>query len=267
MFRTRLITVAVALPLFAAALLLLPQNFWALVLLPAVAIAGWEWGALAGYRAGTRSAYVAIVVVSALLLYLAADLPGPAPVYVWAYALSAAFWVVVAPLWLRARWATRNALILGIAGWIALVPLWLALVRLQASPGMLLLFLSIVWIADTAAYLAGKRWGRNKLAPVVSPGKTWEGLIGAAAAVGVYYAILSFIVPAGERTFVGWSGLAVFAGVLILSVIGDLFESLLKRQAGVKDSGSLLPGHGGVLDRIDGLTSTMPAAALVVYLY
>lgn len=267
MFATRLITVAIALPLFAAALLLLPQHLWALVLLPALAMGGWEWGGLAGYRSATRSAYAVIVVASALLLYLAADLPGPVPAHVWAYVVSAVFWVLVAPLWLRARWAMRNAFILGVAGWIALVPLWLALVRLQANPWMLLLFLSIVWIADTAAYLAGKRWGRNKLAPVVSPGKTWEGLMGAAAAVAVYYAALSFIVPAGERVFDGWAGLAVFAGMLALSVIGDLYESLLKRQAGVKDSGSLLPGHGGVLDRIDGLTSTIPAAALVLYLY
>lgn len=268
MFMTRLLTVAITLPVFAAALLLLPQRLWAVFLLPGLWIAGWEWAGLAGYSRAGRVLYSIFVVLSGPALFdLAPRLMGfPAQTDIAIYALSFAFWAAIAPWWLRTRWATRNAAILGAAGWIALVPMWLALVRLQATPWALILFMSIVWIADTAAYLAGKRWGRRKLAPVISPGKSWEGALGAVVALALYYTALLFIVPAENRYFDGGWGLVVFVGILVLSVEGDLFESWMKRQAGVKDSGQLLPGHGGILDRIDGLTATMPAAALAVYL-
>jgi phosphatidate cytidylyltransferase len=143
--------------------------------------------------------------------------------------------------------------------------MWLALVRLQPTPWALLVVMSVVWIADTAAYFAGKSFGRNKLAPQISPGKTWEGAFGAMAAVAVYYGVLLLLEPQ-QRYFNGIAGLGVFLLILVLSIEGDLFESWMKRQAGVKDSGQLLPGHGGILDRIDGLTATMPLAALALHL-
>lgn len=268
MFVTRLLTVAIALPLFIAALLFLPQQLWAWVLLPVLAIASWEWAVLAGYPTNARLAYAAAVVLSAVLIFHLIARPADFPVRidVAIYALSCVFWLAVAPLWLVGRWAVRNRLLLGAAGWIALVPMWLALVQLQTAPWALLIFLSIVWIADTAAYLAGKQWGRRKLAPRISPGKTWEGALGAAAAVALYYGLTLVLVPAGQRYFEGWWGLVVFGAILMLSVEGDLFESWIKRTAGVKDSGQILPGHGGILDRIDGLTATMPAAALAFFL-
>lgn len=264
MFLTRALTVVVALPIFAAALLLLPQSLWALFLLPALVIASLEWGALAGYGGAARAGYAILTTLCAVALFYLPSAGAATDLYV--YALSFAFWVALAPFWLGARWTVRNPLVLGAVGWIALVPMWLALVRLQVHPYALLMFMSVVWIADTAAYLAGRKWGRRKLAPAISPGKSWEGVFGAAAALGIYFAALWLIVPAGERLFPAATGLAVFAGLLALSIEGDLFESWMKRQAGVKDSGSLLPGHGGILDRIDGLTSTMPAAALALYL-
>ena len=267
MFLTRALTVLIALPIFAAALLLLPQSLWALFLLPGLFIGAWEWGGLARYRSAQRIAYAVFVTVCALAIFYFAPRAGVRPpVEVWSYVLSVGFWVAVAPFWLRGHWKVANPLVLGAVGWIALVPMWLALVRLQLTPWALLLFMSIVWIADTAAYLAGKQWGRHKLAPLVSPGKSWEGVAGAAVALGVYYVILWFAVPAGARIFTAAAGLAVFAAILALSIEGDLFESWMKRQAGVKDSGQLLPGHGGILDRIDGLTATMPVAALALYL-
>jgi phosphatidate cytidylyltransferase len=185
---------------------------------------------------------------------------------VWVFGLSCAFWIAVAPFWLHGHWKLRNSVLLGLVGWIALVPMWLALVRLQAHPYVLLMFMAVVWIADTAAYLAGKQWGRHKLAPLVSPGKSWEGVAGAAVALVVYYAVLWVFTAPGERLFSAPLGLALFAALLALSIEGDLFESWMKRQVGVKDSGQLLPGHGGLLDRVDGLTSTMPLAALAFYL-
>ena len=114
-----------------------------------------------------------------------------------------------------------------------------------------------VWIADTAAYFAGKRFGKRKLAPSISPGKTWEGVMGALVATTAFSFLLSYL------THQSYWFVLVFWGVMVLSILGDLFESLIKRQAGVKDSGNLLPGHGGVLDRIDGLTSSLP---LVMFL-
>ena len=127
--------------------------------------------------------------------------------------------------------------------------------------------MATVWIADTAAYFAGRRFGRRKLAPSISPGKTWEGVYGALAAVALY--ALALVPLARTAGFAGDPGvpatLAFVAFTMLLaavSVVGDLYESMLKRQAGAKDSGTLLPGHGGVLDRIDALIAAMPFAAL-----
>ena len=139
---------------------------------------------------------------------------------------------------------------------------WYALFVLQPSADRLFALLAVVWIADSAAYFAGRRFGRRKLAPRISPGKTWEGVAGAAVGVGVYYVLVwvawapAFL--AGHRLL----DLALVAGIVALSVEGDLFESWMKRRAGVKDSGSLLPGHGGVLDRIDGVVAALPLVAL-----
>ena len=146
-----------------------------------------------------------------------------------------------------------------------LIAAWVAVVELQArSPWLVLAAMAIVWIADIAAYFAGRAFGRRKLAPSISPGKTWEGVYGALVAVALYaLALVPFARRAGyarrrlarSRSAPGWCSRCVLAA---LSVVGDLFESLLKRQAGVKDSGTLLPGHGGVLDRIDALLAAMP---------
>ena len=173
------------------------------------------------------------------------------------------FWLFIAVPWLVLGWSARSPLLLAATGWILLVPTWLALARLQPEPGRLLAVLGIIWIADTAAYFTGRTWGRHKLAPDISPGKTWEGVAGAVVAVAVYYVALGNV----ARDWTGLQsagGAALFAGVMLMSVVGDLFESWIKRQAGVKDSGTLLPGHGGVLDRIDSMTSSLPLAALLL---
>jgi phosphatidate cytidylyltransferase len=134
----------------------------------------------------------------------------------------------------------------------------------ERSPWLLLAAMALVWVADIAAYFAGRAYGRRKLAPAISPGKTWEGAIGAVAAVLVYgLAVMAF---AGGLPSFGLLLVSALALVLLtaMSIVGDLFESLMKRQAEVKDSSQLLPGHGGVLDRIDSLTATLPLLALVL---
>ena len=166
MFLTRALTVLIALPVFAAALILLPEWLWALFLIPILVIAGWEWAGLAAYGRVSRIAYGLAVGMSALALYFltpSGDADGSSEL--WVYGLSLGFWSVVVPLWLRRHWQIRNPVVLGCVGFILLVPMWLALVRLQAAPWLLLLFMSIVWIADTAAYLAGRKWGRRPRSP------------------------------------------------------------------------------------------------------
>jgi phosphatidate cytidylyltransferase len=134
------------------------------------------------------------------------------------------------------------------------------------SPWMLLFVMCLVWVADIAAYFAGRKFGKRKLAPSISPGKTWEGVAGALLGVSVYVILAwSFSPDFAHRELLPIVLLASWLWVG-LAVIGDLFESAVKRQAGVKDSGALLPGHGGLLDRIDALTSTLPLAALAMLL-
>jgi phosphatidate cytidylyltransferase len=164
------------------------------------------------------------------------------------------FWIVVAPWWLR-RGVQRQGL--AVAGFIVVLPAAVAFAIL--APLEILLILLLVWVADTGAYFVGRAWGRRKLAPDISPGKTWEGAIGGTAAALLYAIILGTFI---EGLF--WVPYLLAAALLaVLSIVGDLFESAAKRQAAVKDSGTLLPGHGGVLDRIDSATAALPAAALL----
>jgi phosphatidate cytidylyltransferase len=178
----------------------------------------------------------------------------------WLYAVSAVFWIFCVPIFLKAGRPIRNPLLMAIAGWIVLLPTCLALFQLRAiDPALLLGFMAAIWISDTSAYFTGRSLGKHKLAPQISPGKTWEGVAGALAAVAVY--ALSWGWAAEEWFLARWL-LPLLLVLGALGVVGDLFESLLKRHAGVKDSGNILPGHGGILDRIDALTSTLPLAIL-----
>ncbi|MES2565093.1 MAG: phosphatidate cytidylyltransferase [Pseudomonadota bacterium] len=269
MLATRVLTAGIALVVFLAALFLLPQTLWACFLLFLLAAGGWEWATLAGWSSAMRYTYVVLLALCAVaLVYIVPHLTrASAFVDLTLFVASAIFWIAVAPFWLARRWRLRHPLILGVVGWIALVPMWLAMVRLQATPWALILYMAVVWIADTAAYAAGKTWGRHKLAPLISPGKTWEGAFGALGGVALYFGAVSLLAPPHAAYVNGLLGLALALVMVVLSIEGDLFESWMKRQAGVKDSGRLLPGHGGVLDRIDGLTAALPAAALAYYLH
>jgi phosphatidate cytidylyltransferase len=273
MLRDRVVTASVLASAFLAALFWLPAVGWTALAAVVFAIAAWEWAGFARRTGAARAMYAAVTaaagVAAAVGLNLANGAAGTIAL-VPVYGTALMFWVVVAPLWLaRSRTHAPPALILAF-GWIVLLPTFLALVHLRnLDPVALLLFMATVWMADIAAYFVGRQFGRHKLAPLISPGKTWEGLCGAAVATGVYalawIALLHDSSPALVRDL-PWSAawMLVLVEVLtLLSVIGDLFESAMKRQAGLKDSGALLPGHGGLLDRIDALTAVLPAAALV----
>ena len=172
------------------------------------------------------------------------------------------FWALLVPVWLAKKWVV-NKYVMALLGLFLMASIWLALICAKgADPWLLLALLATIWIADSAAYFAGKNFGKHKLAPSISPGKTWEGVLGALIAVTIFGAIM----------YLGFNvkTLAIFPALWVitsLGVIGDLFESMLKRQANMKDSGHLLPGHGGVLDRIDGIISSLPIAILMIYAY
>jgi phosphatidate cytidylyltransferase len=200
-----------------------------------------------------------------------ADGGWPEPLVVSICGAATLFWVVIAPAWLYFGWRVESKIVLTLVGWLALIATWVAVVQLQArSPALLLALMAIVWVADSAAYFAGRRFGKRRLAPAISPGKTWEGVYGALIAVAVYaLALLPFAEGAGysaaivPASVIAWVALAM--ALVGLSIVGDLFESQLKRNRGVKDSGKLLPGHGGVLDRIDALLAALPPAALIAH--
>jgi phosphatidate cytidylyltransferase len=263
MLRTRLITSFTMMAAFFGALFWLPDIYWALLMLGVILIGIWEWGTLGQFPRNARIVYAATTFVIGLLLIFAEllDIQYLRPlVMFWGILAAAVFWLIVTPVWLITRHQLKNRFLMAIAGWLVILPLWLSLVSIRhISPWLLLGLIAVIWIADTAAYFTGKRFGKHKLAPLISPGKTWEGVFGAWVAVSVYGLVLCLTFGLDYWLIAGvW-------GITVLSIIGDLLESLMKRQANLKDSSSLLPGHGGMLDRIDGLTSSLPLAAFFIY--
>lgn len=268
MLKTRVITALVLLAVLLPSLFFLPQDFWALLVAAFVGVAAWEWGALLGWRNPSR---VVLGVVTALLCALVVVFDGAslgvsiffAPTAGWmtlTYVVAALFWCLLMPFWLARKWSLSGIGGL-LVGTVVLFPTWLAMVHLRSlGPGVLLGVMAIAWVADIAAYFSGKAFGKNKLAPTISPGKTWEGAIGAVCGVVVYGLVVRQVFSLEHLPLTLW----IFALLLVtaISIIGDLYESLLKRKAGIKDSSNVLPGHGGVLDRIDSLTSTLPVVAL-----
>jgi phosphatidate cytidylyltransferase len=268
MLRTRIITALVLLAVLLPSLFYLPQAGWALLAAAFVGVAGWEWGALMNWGAMPRRLLgIALAMLCAgvsLLDPVAMGVTGGDPAAPWAmasYLAAAVLWVGIIPFWLRSKWRLPGGVGGLLIGLVVLFPTWLALVQLRISgPGVLLAILAIVWMADIAAYFSGKTFGKHKLAPSISPGKTWEGAIGAGIGVVLYGIGLRVgfsFAPVGLPLWV-----IALLSVTAISIVGDLFESMLKRQSGLKDSSNVLPGHGGVLDRIDSLTSTLPVVAL-----
>jgi phosphatidate cytidylyltransferase len=275
MLLTRVITALALLPVVLGMLFLAPPGAWALFMLLIALIACWEWSRMCGLSATGQGAYlVASGAVGSILwlLYLRVVPGNFAAMAMTGFIIATIFWIVGAPFWLAQKMRPSPSTC-AVAGWIVAWPAWLAFVVLRdTSPWLLLALAALVWVADIAAYFSGKRFGKRKLAPAVSPSKTWEGVYGALAGVLVYGAILAWIANTNQtpltRIFDQGAAVGVVLAMLVLtgvSIVGDLFESWMKRGAGLKDSSNLLPGHGGVLDRIDALTSTLPVAALALY--
>ena len=279
MLRQRILTALVLLAIVLPALFYPdPRAFNGVVLL-AIAAAAWEWGRLSGW---SQLLALALGAACAALCVLAWGLLGAAGAPLWLWAFGAGAWVLGGGLLLRA----------GVAGWPripqalrllgGLLALWLAWLAVAQARGQgvnfLLSILALVWVADIGAYFAGRalglRFTRGKLAPTISPGKSWEGVWGgmlATVVLAVGWVVLDAVQPSWSPSFyshvqrnAGWPALvAVVLCLAAMSVVGDLVESLIKRSVGVKDSSHLLPGHGGVLDRIDALLPTLPLAMMV----
>jgi len=260
----RTLTAVLVAPIPVAAILLLSTPYLAgclgLILVPAT----WEWSAMVGISARTwRLVYVASIVLCLLLLWQ--------PEWrQWSVSLTmvaAIFWCMVVIFLLQLRTLERKSgpdPMLAAVGFLVLVGPWLAIVHLHAyssaGPYLVLFLLLLVWVADILAYFTGRRWGRAKLAPLLSPGKTRAGLYGGLAGAGLCGVLVGWWMGLPPASVLWLTLLCVVTA--FISVIGDLFESLVKRRRDLKDSGQLLPGHGGILDRIDSLTAAAPLFTL-----
>lgn len=268
MLKTRVITALVLLAVLLSVLYSKSLVFFLLVTSAFFGAAAWEAARL--FRATRPVAHAAVwTAVFALVVYLAgangARLLFALCVAIWAIRLTPSLGFGLPPIG-----SVANRL-LGVVYGIAILGCFVAIVALfQQSPLYLLSAMAIVWIADIGAYFAGKAFGKRKLAPTISPGKSWEGAIGGWLSV-LALAGFAALTPALSQTFpaqvlngMGWVGFAsVMTLIVAASIVGDLFESQLKRRAEMKDSSNLLPGHGGVLDRIDALIPTLPLAVLI----
>jgi len=264
MLKQRIITALILLPIALGGFFLLQGGDFALFIGLVVSLGAWEWARLAGLEAQPlRLAYAAMIAGALMVLHLMPDL---AP---WVLGASVIWWGLATWLVLTyprssELWASAACRLL--IGVLVLLPAWQGLILLKHwSMGnwLILSVMVLVWAADIGAYFSGRAFGKRKLAPQVSPGKSWEGVYGGLAVS------LAIVVAVG--LYRDWSLGQVLIGVLggalvvMASVIGDLTESMFKRRSGIKDSSNLLPGHGGVLDRIDSLTAAIPVFAVLLW--
>jgi len=270
--KQRLITAGVLVSLLTWSILALPDTYLALLLSIFIIIAAWEWAGF--FRPDVLSVRLGYsAVISALLAYVWFQINTNNMLII--ISIAFVWWLLIFGYLIRTTMRSnidkgnnaRGKIIKGFAGIIVLVPAWSAMVFIhqseQLGPYYLIFLFVLISMADTGAYIAGKRWGTHKLAPVISPGKTWEGVFGMLLVVVIAAIIGGFLLGESAKELVFFVPLCV--GVAVFSIAGDLLESVLKRSIGKKDSGSILPGHGGMLDRIDSLTASAPVFLLGMF--
>ena len=276
MILKRIITALVLASLIALAVLKLPMAYFSLVIGVITLLAAWEWSNLAGLTSLIQRILFLLVLILPMLgihfwtqiLELVAqtvdwpDVRDYSGILEWLVIPPVLFWILVMILIrntptgvLNLKLKTRYKVLIG---WFILLSAWMFLSRLRAFYGteMTMYFLILIWAADISAYIAGKKWGTTKLAPEISPGKTVAGMYGALVSGLVCAVVLSLIY--GFQLMIATDFVLLSVLTVLISIYGDLFVSVVKRQHGVKDSGSLLPGHGGVLDRIDSMIAAIP---------
>lgn len=264
MLKQRIMTALVLLPIVLGAILFLPRLPFAAVAGLFFVIAGWEWSAM---MAQPSKAFR--LIWSAILVGLMVAIEVMQPL--WLIKFLPLWWLLALVLVIgfpgnASKWY-RNPILI-VVGYLLLLPSWAAVVQIQQQGAFglggawsLLFILLWVWAADTGAYFAGRALGKHKLAPDVSPAKTIEGLVGGVLLAMAIVLLVAWLAPVqGDRVLM----LLVAVVTVLASVLGDLFESMVKRQAGIKDSGTILPGHGGMLDRIDSVTAALPVALMAI---
>ena len=261
MLKQRVITALIVAPIVLALIFFAPSWLFAAVMLFMALVGAWEWSALVGRPArAARIEMVGVFIVAILLV----GLFQPWSLYPGSMVLFcgvALLWWIFSFIWIARLRTVFNVPVKTLCGMLTLLPSLAAVVSIRAvNPWYLLILLLLTSAADIGAYFAGRAFGRHKLAPQVSPGKTWEGVAGGVALVAVMAGIASHWLPAPS-----WLFILVCIGTALLSVVGDLSESLFKRQVDIKDSGGFFPGHGGVLDRVDSLTAAAPLYWLGLY--
>jgi phosphatidate cytidylyltransferase len=270
MLKERVITAVILIGLFLGVLYFLPANYFSAFIALLVLGGAWEWSLLAGisHRIG-RWLYTLVAVV---LLVLANEyVIGGGKAVSEQFLMSACLWWIVSLAWVlrypKSADLWGNVWTKAIMGWLILVPMWVAgslLINMDSGANTLLFVVLVVILADTGGYVAGRRFGKNKLAPAVSPGKTWEGLIGGLVANLIWVAIFTFYNDLSVKEILV---LVITVLVTVLfSVLGDLTESMVKRHSNMKDSGNILPGHGGIMDRLDGMSAALPVFTLIFLL-
>lgn len=261
----RFLTAIIVAPPALVAVFMLAPKFFAIMIGAIILLGAWEWSRLAGLDTRrVRSVFVGVVAAALWVVWV---LPEPLKMII----------LLMGVVW----WGVALGLVIGFpqsieswrgpwrklfSGWLVLIPAWTGMVVLKShdqADWLLALVLFLIWGTDVGAYFAGRKFGRTKLAPQVSPGKSWEGVWGGVA--------LGLAVTIAVGVMLGFSGAEAWVGLLVTciatmaaSVLGDLYESVIKRQSGYKDSGNLLPGHGGIMDRIDSLTAAVPVFSLCV---
>jgi phosphatidate cytidylyltransferase len=257
MLKQRVLTAIVALSILTVVMFVVPAIVTRAVITLLMLGAAWEWsGFIFSKENKRRFVYVSFIAILIAAIFL--NLPDAGLVDI-ILKISLGWWLA-ALAWIFFFPTPIAKPVAWICGALVIVPAWLALDLLYLQrPELLLFVLLIVWVADMGAYFVGKGFGRVKLAPKISPGKTWEGVLGGLTAVTILAAV-------GSQTFeIDIAVLVPFCvAIAMISVVGDLTESMFKRDAGVKDSGTLFPGHGGILDRIDSVTSAAPLFALAL---
>ncbi len=255
MLSYRILTAVILIPLVLWAIFALPQLPFSLVTAAILLYAAWEWANFMDWTTlWWRLLYVLIVAITLLVSLLL-------PPWV-SFVVGALWWfgIIVLLGWVEIikKIPRLPKTFIAVSGLLALIPCWQVVLVLHLRPKWLVLLFVIVWLTDTIAYFGGRLWGRRKLAPTISPNKTREGVytvfaVGILSSLGLQWWLLGAL----ERNrVIAWTSLMIVT--VIASIVGDLFESLLKRQSGLKDSGGLLPGHGGLLDRIDSLLAAAP---------
>lgn len=264
MLKLRIITALVLLPLVVFGTLYASTSSFAIAVTIVVTLAAWEWSRLVGFTNSlVRLLYISVLPAMAYFLFTtpaAGQQLQTAMLSVSVVWLVLLFFINLDPVSHLGRLnKSVYKFVAAILGWLLLTAMWWAFItihQLEAGPGLIMGLFLLVWSADTGAYFAGRQWGRHKLAPRVSPGKTWEGVFGGLILALCVAALTPYILQLSSP------GLPVFMGIavvtVVISIYGDLLESVIKRVAGVKDSGRILPGHGGILDRIDSLIAAAP---------